>query len=43
MNLKMGGINNEPSKEDLKDKVHSETMVSWCRVRSIRTADSPIP
>jgi hypothetical protein len=28
MNLKMGGINNEPSKEDLKDKIHSETMVS---------------
>jgi len=31
MNLKMGGINNEPSKEDLKDKIHSETMV--CRYR----------
>ena len=43
MNLKMGGINNEPSKEDLRDKVHSETMVSQCRVGSIRGADPPIP
>jgi hypothetical protein len=43
MNLKMGGINNEPSQEDLKDKVHSETMVPRYRIRSIRGADSPIP
>jgi len=39
----MGGVNNEPSKEDLKDKIHSETMVSRCRIQSIRGADSPIP